>query len=124
MTRVRLLALSGFAGALLLVRAVRDRGGTLRVASLLLHRLALAPAHGGRYPVGDSRLYARRRRRLGAHLSRFPDGRLAVVTLPLDGSRHTSVHPVGESRPWEDFEHQAGLAGAPWGPLRSISAGL
>jgi len=121
---VGLLVLSGFAGALLLVRAVRDRGGTLRLASLLLHRLALAPAHGGPNPIGDSRLYARRRRRLGAHLSRFPDGRLAVVALPLDGSRRASVYAVGASHPWEDFEHQAGLAGAPWGPLRSISAGL
>lgn len=122
-TAVRLVALAGLAVGVLVVRSVRDRGGSLRVASLLLHRLALPQRERPR-PPQESRLYARRRRRLEAHLARFPDGRLAVLALPLDGSPHSSLYIVEETRPWRDFEHQAGLAGAPWGPCRSVNAGL
>lgn len=119
----RLLALSALAAAMLLVRALRDRGGSLKVASLFLRRAAPTP-RGRPHRTDDSRLYAHRRRRLGAHLTRLADGRRAVLALPLDGSRHTTVYAVDESRPWDDFEHQARLVGAAWGPLRSVSAGL
>lgn len=115
----RLLLPAGLMLAVLLVRSVRDRGGALRLASLLLHH-----RWNGAHPVEESRLYARRRRRLGAHLTRRPDGRLAVLALPLDGSKHTSVYLVDEHRPWQDFEHQARLVGAAWGPCRDLSAGL
>jgi len=119
----RLLLSAGLALAVLLVRTIRDRGGALRFVSLLLHdptppRLLMPSA------VEESRLYVRRRRRVGAHLSRRPDGRLAVLTLPLDGSYHTPIYLVDERSPWQDFERQAGLVGAPWGPCRDLSAGL
>lgn len=113
----------GSALAALAVRAIRDRGGAVRLASLLLHREARPPWQA-RHEIEESRLYARRQRRLGAHLTRRSDGRYAVLALPLDGSHHTSVYLVGERSPWHDFERQAGLVGAPWGPCRDPSAGL
>lgn len=106
-----------------LARALSDRGGAVRVASLLLHRLGRTPSHSPRAPE-ESRLYARRRRRLEAHLGRLPDGRRVVVALPVDGSARAATYRVGESRPWHDFERQARLLGAPWGPCRSGNAGL
>jgi len=105
--------------AALLARAIRDRGGVLRLASLLLRHRS-----GASHRVEECRLYARRRRRLETHLTRRPDGRLAVLALPLDGSHHTSVYLVDEGRPWQDFERQARLVGAAWGPCRDVSAGL
>lgn len=115
----RLLLPAGLMLALLLVRSVRARGGVLRLASLLLRHPSRPP-----HPAEESRLYARRGRRLGAHLSRRSDGRLAVLALPLDGSRHTSVYLVDERSPWRDFERQADLVGAPWGACLDVTAGL
>ena len=84
---------------------------------------AIRRRHAG-HEIEESRLYARRGRRLGAHLTRRSDGRRAVLALPLDGSHHTSVYLVDEHRPWHDFERQARLVGAAWGPCRDASAGL
>jgi len=67
-----------------LARALSDRGGAVRVASLLLHQLGRTPSHSPR----------------------------------------AATYRVGESRPWHDFERQARLLGAPWGPCRSGNAGL
>lgn len=89
-----------------------------------MHRLEGRPEQAAQEPE-ESRLYARGRRRLEAHLARRRDGRRAVVALPLDGTRGSSViYAVGEAEPWHDFEQQAGLAGAPWGPCLSVTAGL
>lgn len=118
-----LLLAAGAALSALLVRGARDRGGVLRLASLLLHRAA-PPRRRSPSTVDESRLYARRRRRVGAHLSRRTDGRLAVLALPLDGSHHASVYLVEERMPWQDFERQARLVGAPWGPCRDVTSGL
>lgn len=122
-TVIRRRPLLALAVGALLVRAIRDRGGALRLASLLLHHQA-RPRRQARHEIEESRLYTRRRRRLGAHLTRRSDGRLTVVALPLDGSHHTSVYLVDERSPWHDFERQARLVGSPWGPCRDASAGL
>ncbi|HET7043920.1 MAG TPA: hypothetical protein VFI37_03645 [Gaiellaceae bacterium] len=116
-------SLSAIALAAVLGRFVSDRGGMLRLSSLLLHRLRHVGARRDA-SADDSRLYARRRRRLEAHLGRLRDGRCAVVALPLDGTGRAAVYPVDELRPWHDFERQADLVGAPWGPCLSVSAGL
>lgn len=105
------------AGAVL-ARAVVERGGAL------LARTSGRIRAGTPRPPDESRLYARRGHRIGAHLTRFPDGRRAIVALPLDGSTHAQVYVVGRDRPWEDFERRARLAGAAWGPCRDPSAGL
>lgn len=105
----------------LVARAVARRGGLLRLGSLALHRLRRRPADG---PPEESRLYADGRRRFEAHLARRDDGGRVVLALPVDGSARTAVYPVEEGRPWHDFERQAGLVGAAWGPCRSGSAGL
>jgi hypothetical protein len=118
----RLLVTLGTAA--LLARAIRDRGGTRRLASQLLHHYQRGPRSPARHEIEESRLYTHRRRRLGAHLTRRADGRVAVLALPLDGSRRAATYLVDEHRPWHDFERQARLIGAPWGPCRDMSSGL
>lgn len=108
--------------AAIAVRAVRARGGAARVASLAVHRLRYGARRSGAQQ--QSRLYARGGHRLEAHLGRRDDGGCVVLALPVDGSAHSAVYVVAESRPWHDFERQAGLVGAAWGPCRSASAGL
>jgi hypothetical protein len=108
--------------AALAARAVQVRGGPVRLGSLALNRLR----YGKRRPRPPEgcRLYARGRHRMEAHLSRRADGRHAVLALPVDGSARSNVYTVGASDPWHDFERQAGLVGAAWGPCLSASAGL
>jgi hypothetical protein len=102
-------------------RALLQRGGAIRVGSLVLHRLRY-----GRQPrpPEESRLYRHGRQRLEAHLVRRADGRHVVLAVPVDGSRRSSLYPVGELRPWRDFERKARLRGAAWGPCIDASAGL
>jgi hypothetical protein len=119
--RHRLAFVSTLALVTVAARAVVRRGGAVRLASLLAHRL---DGNGARHEPEESRLYARGRRRWEAHLARRRDGRRAVVALPLDGTRGSAVYAVDESEPWGDFERQAGLVGAPWGPCLSVTAGL
>lgn len=109
-------------GAALLARLLVERGGARRVASLVLHRLRYGRRRDG--AAEQSRLYARGRRRLEAHVGRRASGACVVLALPVDGSGRTAVYTVDEGRPWQDFERQAGLVGAAWGPCRDASAGL
>jgi hypothetical protein len=101
--------------------AVVDRERASRLASRTLVRL-----HGSRLPQPPepSRLYTRGGHRLEAHLARRRDGRRVVVVVPVDGSRRSSLYDVDERRPWPDFERQAGLRRAAWGPCLDLSAGL
>lgn len=117
---IRLLLAVATAAAV--ARAVYDAGGARRVASLALHRLRYGK--GRPHPPEESRLYARGRHRLEAHLGRRPDGRRVVLTLSIDAEGSSALYRVGERRPWHDFERQARLVGAAWGPCRSASAGL
>jgi hypothetical protein len=71
----------------------------------------------------DARLYGRGKLRVEAHLARCGDGRIAVIAFPLDGRRPRRF-AVDALRPWTDFERQAGLRHARWGPCRGGSAGL
>jgi hypothetical protein len=101
--------------------AVVDRTRASRLVSRALLRFrAVAPPE----PSGPSRLYARGRHRLEAHLARRRDGRRVVVVVPVDGSRASSVYDVDERHPWRDFERQAGLRRAAWGPCIDLTAGL
>ncbi|MGH3002630.1 MAG: hypothetical protein ACRDM1_08240 [Gaiellaceae bacterium] len=110
--------------AVLAARILVERGGAARLASFAINRLR----YGARKPARpeESRLYARGRHRLEAHLVRRGDGDgdRIVLALPVDGSVHSAVYSVDESRPWRDFERQSGLLGAAWGPCRDASAGL
>lgn len=110
------------AASLVVGRALAGRGGALRLASLALHRLRYG--RRGEGAPAESRLYARGRHRLEAHLGRRGNGVRVVLALAVDGSADTRVYVVEEQRPWHDFERQARLVGAAWGPCRSASAGL
>lgn len=101
------------------IALVGGRGRRL-VAFTLQRRRPIALRH----PTPDSRLYTRGRRRLETHLGVRADGSRVVVAVPVDGRRRCSVYRVGDARPWHDFERQAGLVGAAWGPCRDLSAGL
>jgi hypothetical protein len=106
--------------AALAARAVRDGDGARRWWSLAVHR-----GRAGQAPApDDSRLYVRGRRRLEAHLGRRHDGRRIVLAVGMDGSGRSAVYEVEEARPWRDFERQAQLRHAAWGPCRDASAGL
>lgn len=115
-------AAAALLAAALGARALARRGRAARSVSVVLHRLR----HGARTPAGpdESRLYTRGRHRLEAHLGRRRDGRRIVLALPVDGSAHSAVYTVDEGRPWHDFERQAGMLRAAWGPCRDASAGL
>lgn len=106
----------------LAARSIADHGGAARLASLAFHRLCYGRTR--QTPPEESRLYARGRRRLEAHLGRKANGGHVVLAVQLDGSAPSSAYPVSAEHPWHDFERRAGLVGAPWGPCRSISAGL
>lgn len=114
--------LLALAAASVVVRAIFDAGGGVRVASLVLRQLRYGRPRA--HPPEESRLYARGRHRLETHLGGRPDGRRVVVALSVEGHPSSAVYRVGESDPWHDFERQAGLVGAAWGPCRSVSAGL
>jgi hypothetical protein len=97
----------------------RDRASRL-VSRALVRARSATRAH----PPEASRLYARGRHRVEAHLDRRRDGRPFVLAVPVDGSRRSRVYEVDEQRPWRDFERQAGLRRAAWGPCLDLSAGL
>lgn len=119
-SRLTRLVLAAAATAVV-VQAARDPGRGRRLVSLLLHRGRPAWRHDR---PEESRLYARGRRRLETHLGRRSDGSRVVVAVPVDGRSRCAVYRVGEKRPWHDFERQARLLGASWGPCRDLSAGL
>lgn len=97
----------------------RDRASRLVSRALVRARSAAPPQ-----PPEASRLYARGRHRVEAHLERRRDGRPFVLAVPVDGSRRSQVYEVDEQRPWHDFERQAGLRRAAWGHCVDLSAGL
>jgi hypothetical protein len=101
--------------------AALDRARVRRLASRGLLRLRSASSAR---PSEASRLYTRGQHRVEAHLERRRDGRPFVLALPVDGSRRSSVYAVDARRPWRDFERQAGLRRAAWGPCLDLSAGL
>jgi hypothetical protein len=108
------------AAAALAARAIWERDATLRLVTTAFGRRR----SGRPRPPEESRLYARGGRRLEAHLGRRSDGRLTVLSVAVDGSGRSAAYAVDEVQPWRDFERQAGLRHAAWGPCRDVSAGL
>jgi hypothetical protein len=107
------------AAAALVTRAGRDRDSAIRRAAVALRR-----RRAGVRPLEESRLYVRGRRRIEAHLGRRRDGHRVALAVGVDGSGRSAVYTVEEVRPWRDFERQARLRHAAWGPCRDGSAGL
>lgn len=70
------------------------------------------------------RLYGRGAGWIEAHLEHQRDGRIVVVAVPIERRASTSWYWVDEPEPWRDFERQAGLEHADWGPCRAPSAGV
>lgn len=90
-----------------------------------VRRLARPLADDEAAPQREScRLYEQGAGRIEAHLESQRDGRVVVVAVPVEGAGSTSWYRVDERDPWRDFERQAGVEGAHWGPCRAPSAGI